>query len=118
MDKYLLLLGFQLTQTVVIGAIDPTLWKALASGSWRPDAGSIDLEALGALAQAALSGTWIGRVTEFGTLLGGLLDGAHGLPVALIALQWAAVIGLLVVERRVLARRLARIEAALNTTAD
>lgn len=113
MDKYLLLLGFQLTQTAVIGATDPALWAALGSGTWHWDPGSIDLEALGALAQAALSGTWLGRVTEFGNLLGGLLSGAHGVPLGLIVLQWAAVIGLLVVERRVLARRLARIEAGI-----
>src|SRR5262245_5036410 len=108
MDKYFLLLGFQVAQTLVVGAIDPGLWNALSNGSWHLDPGTLDLEALGALGQTVLSGTWVGRVAEFGTLAGGLFSGARGLPVALIALQWSAVVALLVLERRVLARRLAR----------
>jgi hypothetical protein len=114
MDKYLLLIGFQLTQTAVIGATSPAVWDALQSGSWKLDAGRLDLQAFGVLAQAALSGTWLGRVTEFGNLLGGLLTGAHGLPLALLLVQWGAVIALLIVERRVLARRLSRLEASLD----
>ena len=33
-EKYLLLLGFQLTQTAFLGAIDGSAWRALAAVSY------------------------------------------------------------------------------------
>jgi len=115
MDKYLLLFGFQLTQTLVLGAANPALWEALSAGRWQPGLDGWDLEALGALVQTLLSGTWVGRVAEFGSLLGNLASGVGALPLALLAAQWVAVVGLLVLERRVLARRLSRLEARVAT---
>jgi hypothetical protein len=110
MDKYLLLFGFQLSQTVVLGALDSALWRALTDGAWRESAGRFDAEALGVVLQTLLSGTWIGRLSEIGELLARAAGGIGSLPLALMALQWFALVAFLVVEQRVLARRLAGIE--------
>ena len=108
MDKYLLLLGFQFTQTVVLGVLDPALWRALASGEGL--AARLDVDTIGILFQTLLSGLWIGRVAEFGTLLAGAVGKTGALPIALLALQWVVLLGFLFAERRYLARRLVGIE--------
>lgn len=110
MDKYLLLFGFQLTQTMVLGALDPALWRALAGGAWGESAQRLDGEALGLVFQTLLSGTWVGRLSEVGELLARAAGGIGSLPLTLLALQWLALFGFLLLERRVLARRLAGLE--------
>jgi hypothetical protein len=108
MDKYLLLIGFQFTQTVVLGVLDPALWRALASGEGL--AARLDADALGLLFQTLLSGSWLGRVADFGALLASSVDRTGALPLVLLTAQWVALIAFLVVERRFLARRLASLE--------
>jgi hypothetical protein len=108
MDKYLLLFGFQFTQTVVLGVLDPALWRALASGEGL--AARLDVDTIGILFQTLLSGMWIGRVAEFGTLLADSVGKTGALPIVLLAAQWVVLLGFLYAERRFLARRLAGLE--------
>ena len=110
MDKYLLLFGFQLTQTLTLGALNPSVWRALEEGTWLDSARGLDGEALGLVAQTLLSGTWVGRLSEIGELVGRAANGVGSLPLALLLAQWVVLVGFLMMERRVLARRLAAIE--------
>jgi hypothetical protein len=113
MDKYLLLLGFQLTQVVALGAVDGSMWRLFATSGWHGLlAGATDPANLGVLFQALISGTWIGRLADIGEFATLLVRGAGQLPLALIALQWAVLLGLLHAERWLLRRRLQRIAAA------
>lgn len=112
MDKYLLLLGFQLTQVVALGALDGSVWRTVAGRSWQDLlAGVLDPANLGVLLQVMLSGTWIGRLGEIGEFGALLVHGAGRLPLALILLQWLVLLGLLRAERVILHRRLRRIES-------
>ena len=112
MDKYLILIGFQLTQTAVLGVIDGSAWRLLSGGRWQEALAGLDADAPLLLLQALLSGTWIGKLAELGDLAVALATGARGLPLLLVLLQWAAVLLLVAAERRVLARRLERIGSA------
>lgn len=112
MDKYLILIGFQLTQTAVFGAIDGSAGRLLTVDGWRQALAGIDTDAPLLLLQTLLSGTWIGKLAELGDLAVALAKGAQGLPLLLVLLQWAAVLLLVAAERRVLARRLERIGSA------
>ena len=109
MDKYLLFFAFQLTQGVVLGALDPRLWRAAAAGNWQQTLGQLDAEAFGLVLQTLLSGTWVGRLADTCRLLADAV-GSSALPMTLMLLQWVVLIGFMLFERRVLARRLARIE--------
>ena len=109
MDKYLLFFAFQLTQGAVLGALDPRLWQVVAGGNWHLSMGQMDAEAISLVLQTLLSGTWIGRFADTCQLLAGAV-GSSALPMTLMLLQWVALVGFMLFERRVLARRLARIE--------
>lgn len=109
MDKYLLLIGLQLTQTAALGAIDGSLWQLLRDGAWLRHLAELDAATLGSVLETVASGTWIGRIAGIGETAVVLAQGLSGLPLALIVAQWLVVIGFLCLERRVLRRRLAQI---------
>jgi len=104
MDKYLLLIGLQLTQTAALGVIDGSLWRLLREGRLP----ALDAATLGNLLEMLASGTWTGRLADFGETAVALAQGLSGLPIALIGAQWVVVIGCVCLERRMLRRRLAR----------
>ncbi|MBK6582789.1 MAG: hypothetical protein KA739_06295 [Pseudomonadales bacterium] len=108
-EKYLLLLGFQLTQTAFLGAIDGSAWRALAERGIAGALRDLDPDAFRLLFQTLISGTWIGRIADLGDMALAMARGAEGLPLALIALQWVAVVLWLAAERMVFERRLRRI---------
>jgi hypothetical protein len=113
MDKYLLLLGFQLTQAVALGAVDGSMFRLFAASGWHGVlAGATDPANFGVLFEALVSGTWIGRLADIGEFATLLVRGVGHLPLALIALQWGVLLGLLYAERQLLQRRLQRIAAA------
>ncbi|MBK6287803.1 MAG: hypothetical protein IPF49_09285 [Gammaproteobacteria bacterium] len=105
MEKYLLLLGFQLTQTAFLGAIDGSAWRALAERGIAGALRDLDPDAFRLLFQTLISGTWIGRIADLGDMALAMARGAEGLPLALIALQWVAVVLWLAAERMVFERR-------------
>ena len=64
------------------------------------------------LFEALLSGTWIGRVADIGSLALTLGRGIHGLPLTLMLSQWLLVLLWFAAERAILTRRLQRIAAS------
>ena len=73
------------------------------------DRRDLDPDAFRLLFQTLISGTWIGRIADLGDMALAMARGAEGLPLALIALQWVAVVLWLAAERMVFERRLRRI---------
>jgi hypothetical protein len=111
MDKLLLLLGFQLSQTAFIGLIDGSMWRLIKAGMPTDVVLRFDADTLLMGLQLLLSGTWIGRLSDLGDITVALVQGLETLPLALIALQWLAVLLWFMAGRLVLQRRLRRIEA-------
>lgn len=112
MDKYLILLGLQLTQSAVFLAVDGSAWRALVREDLGQLASGLDLNALVMLFETLIGGTWVGKIAELGQTAVALVHGVEGVPLWIIGAQWLTLAGWFALERHVLQRRLRAIEQA------
>jgi hypothetical protein len=108
MDKFLLLLGFQFTQGVLLLSLDTSTWQAIATQGFVAWLEGIDVSAPDVVFDALLSGTWIGRLSDVANFAALLVRDAGGLPLLFIAGQVVVISGYFWLERRMLARTLRR----------